>query len=158
MKNPITKHIGILLAVLIVPCLLTACMSGRNKEPEEVIELSDSSWIMEKYFQNIEGYDKVTYEQVYFDWHDRLAVGPTEYRYRGVISFTEEQAAALMDKYEWEQVTEAPSFEFGKLDKSAIGQGPWYGCKAFEQDNLSTVDVKYAVFDGTVLVFDFRQY
>ena len=34
------------------------------------------------------------------------------YRYRGVISFTEEQAAALMDKYEWEQVPEAPSFDF----------------------------------------------
>ena len=158
MKNPITNHIGILLAVLIIPCLLTACMSGRSKEPEEVVELFDDSWIMEKYFRNIDGYDKVEYEQVYFDWHDRLAVGPTDYRYRGVICFTDEQAAALMDKYEWEQMSAAPSFEFGKVDKSAISEGPWYSSNAFTKDNLPTVDVAYAVFDGKVLVFDFGQY
>ena len=139
-------------------CFLTSCAGNRNKEPEQIVELVDDSWIMERYFQEMEGYNTIQYERVYYDWKDRLAVGPTDYRYRGVIYFTEEQASALWDQYEWVQVTDVPDFVFEKVNVESIGNGPWYGCKQFEKDNLSTVNVFYVAYDGNVLVFDFQQY
>ena len=146
------------ISILLLAVFFISCTGYRNKGPEQVIELADDAWIMDKYFPDIEGYDKVEYERIYFDWHDRLAVGPTDYRFRGVIQFTEEQASALWDQYEWEQVAEIPDFEFDKVNKEAIGNGPWYDCKQFEKDNLLTVNVFYAVFDGNDLVFDIQQY
>ncbi|MBP5609308.1 MAG: hypothetical protein J6X66_13710 [Lachnospiraceae bacterium] len=147
-----------LFAAVLYISFLTSCVGKENKEPEQVIELADDSWIMEKYFQDIEGYDSVEYERIYFDWHDRFAMGPTDYRYRGVIHFTKEQATDLWDHYEWEQVAEAPDFVFENVNDELIGNGPWYSCKQFENDNLSTVNVFYAVFDGNVLIFDVQQY
>ena len=137
---------------------LSSCTGNRNKEPEQVIELADDFWIMEKYFQNIDGYENVEYERIYWDWHDRLAVGPTDYRYRGVIYFTQEQASALWDQYKWEQVANIPDFVFDKVNEDSIGNGTWYSCLQFEKDNLPTVNVFYAVFDGNVLIFDIQQY
>ena len=157
LKRYAIKRIIMLLVAVLSISFLSACTGNRNKEPEQVVELADDSRIMEEYFQDIDGYDDVEYERIYWDWHDRFAVGPTDYRYRGVVYFTEEQATALWNQYEWEQVDNVPDFVFDKVNKESIGDGPWYSSKQFEKENLSTVNVSYAVCDGNVLVFDIQQ-
>ena len=61
-----------------------------------------------------------------------------------------------MNDYEWDE-TDAPQFEFEKVDINALGEGPWYSCPQFNKDNYSTVNVNYTVFDGKKLVFDINQ-
>ncbi len=158
MESHAKKCFGILCAAVLSIILFTACTGSGYKDPEQIIELADDTGIMKEYFQDIDGYDKVEYERIHWDWHDRFAVGPTDYRYRGVVYFTEEQGSALWKQYDWEQVDNVPNFEFDKVNKEHIGDGPWYSSKQFEKENLPTVNVLYAVCDGNVLVFDIQQY
>lgn len=129
LKKHAIKCIEMLFVAVLAISLLTSCLQKDSKEPEQVIELADDSSIMEKYFQDIDGYNDVEYERIYWDWHDRSAVGPTDYRYRGVVYFSEEQATALWNLYEWEQVDSIPDFVFDKVNKESIGNGPWYSSK-----------------------------
>ena len=137
--------------------MLTACSGrtlGRN-EPEEVVTLFNDNVIAERYMEAVNEYDHVIYEQVYFDWGGR-SIGPTEYRFRGIIYLTDEEAERLWNEYDWEEKA-APEFEFGKIDKDSIGDGPWYSCNQFNSDNYSAIVPNYTVFDGEKLVFDIHQ-
>ena len=152
-----------ILSLIMLICLTTACLcmtacgrdrNDRNK-PEQVVTLYNNSWIMEKYMKAIQDYDHVIYEQVYFDWGGR-SIGPTEYRFRGIVYLTDEEAARLLNDYEWDQ-TDAPEFEFEKVDAGSVGEGPWCSCQEFNIDNYPAVIVNYSVFDGEKLVFDISQ-
>ena len=151
------KRVGKLIVLLMAvsSLFLTACAGRRQKEPEEVIELFNDSAIVDEYMHAVDDYDHVIYEQVYFDWGGR-SIGPTEYRYRGVVYLTDEEAQRLWEAYDWEE-TEAPDFEFGKVDSGSFGNGPWYSCKEFDSENYSTIVPYYTVFDGEKLVFDIHQ-
>ena len=156
MKKIISKYV--LILGLSAACLLmSACgRGGRNgDQPEEVVELFNDTWVMEKYMNAVQDYDHVINEQVYFDWGGR-SIGPTEYRYRGIVYLTDEEAERLWNEYEWDQVDDV-TFEFGKMETDFIGDGPWYSSQEFINDNYSTVIVQYTVFDGEKLVFDFSQ-
>lgn len=144
-----------LILTLAFSCMfMSSCES--EKEPEEVVTLYNNTWVMEHYMDAVQDYDMVLYEQVYFDWGKR-SIGPTEYRFRGFIVLTAEEAERLMKYYKWDE-TDAPDFEFDQLDTGFIGEGPWYSSPDFNKDNYkSSVDVKYTVFDGQKLVFDFNQ-
>lgn len=144
-----------ILIFIVSTLFLSACIGRRQKEPEQVIELFNDSVIVDKYMEAVKDYDHIVYEQVYFDWGSR-SIGPTEYRFRGVVYLTDEEAERLWEKYDWEEV-KAPEFEFGKVDAESFGGGPWYSCKAFESDNYSTIVPNYTVFDGEKLVFDIHQ-
>lgn len=144
--------------MLAAACIfLSACgrNSRKSKEPEQVVTLYNNSWIMDKYMNALQDYDHVIYEQVYFDWGSR-SIGPTEYRFRGVVYLTDAEAERLWNAYEWEQ-TCVPEFEFEQVDMKSFGEGPWYLSKDFNSDNFKTVNVNYAVFDGERLVFDINQ-
>lgn len=145
----------IILMLVISTLFLSACLGRRQKEPKEVIELYNDSAITDKYMEAVNDYDHVIYEQVYYDWGGR-SIGPTEYRFRGVVYLTAEEAERLWNEYDWEEV-ETPEFVFGKIDRESFGDGPWYSCKAFESDNYSTIVPYYTVFDGEKLVFDIHQ-
>lgn len=145
-----------MLICMALSCLfLTACKKDRNN-PEQVVDLFNNSWIMENYMDAVQDYDHAIYEQVYFDWGGR-SIGPTEYRFRGIVYLTDEEAERLFEAYEWEQ-TAAPVFEFEKVDAGSVGEGPWYSCQQFDKDNYPSVMVNYSVFDGEKLVFDIKQY
>ena len=153
MKQRIIK-LSLILTLAFSCMFMSACES--KKEPEEVVTLYNNTWVMEHYMDAVQDYDMVLYEQVYFDWGKR-SIGPTEYRFRGFIVLTAEEAERLMKYYKWDE-TDAPDFEFDQLDTGFIGEGPWYSSPDFNKDNYkSAVDVKYTVFDGQKLVFDFNQ-
>ena len=143
-----------LVLLMICTMLLTSCM-GRKKEPEIVVTLYNDSVIIEHYMNAVEEWDHAIYEEVYADWGGR-SIGPTEYRYRGVVYLTDEEAERLWNSYEWVE-TDAPDFEFGKVDGSSLGSGPWYKCSDFDGDNYSTIVSSYTVFDGEKIVFDIHQ-
>ena len=126
-----------------------------QREAKTVINPVENDSIIERYFPEIKEYDDFDIEEVYADWGG-FSIGPTEYEYRGIIYLTDDEAERLMAAYEWEE-TDAPEFEFGEVDASSLGKGPWYSCKQFEKDYIKMVNVYYAVFDGEKLVFDIHQ-
>lgn len=126
-----------------------------QREAKTVINPVETDKVIERYFPDIKEYDDFDIEEVYADWGG-FSIGPTEYEYRGIIYLTDDEAERLMAAYEWEE-TDAPEFEFGEVDASSLGKGPWYSCKQFEKDYIKMVNVYYAVFDGEKLVFDIRQ-
>ena len=143
-----------LITALVSSCLfMSAC--GPKKEPKTVVTLYNNTWLMEHYMDAVQDYDHIIYEQVYNDWGGR-SIGPTEYRFRGIVYLTDEEAERLLNDYEWEQA-DTPSYEFEQVDIDFIGEGPWYSSHEFNKDNYPTVNVKYSVFDGEKLVFDFNQ-
>ncbi len=170
--NIALKGIAVALVFAAEAAMLSSCSLSRSgnsrdsrdsrdvtdrgqREPEIVIKPVKTESIIEKYLPEIKEYDSFDIEEVYPDWGG-FSIGPTEYRYRGIVYLTEEEADRLMAAYEWEE-TEEPEFEFGEVDGSSLGKGPWYTCNQFKKDNFMTVNVYYAVFDGSVLVFDFKQ-
>ena len=144
----------IILGLLSSFLFMSACGRGRN-EPEKVVTLYNNTWIMEKYMNGIQEYDHVIYEQVYFDWGGR-SIGPTEYRFRGILYLTDDEAERIWNEYEWDK-TDAPQFEFEKVGVDFVGNGPWYSSQQFNKDNYSTLNVNFSVFDGKKLVFDVNQ-
>lgn len=134
---------------------LGAIDPGAQREAKIVINPVKTDKVIERYFPDIKEYDDFDIEEVYADWGG-FSIGPTEYEYRGIIYLTDDEAEKLMAAYEWEE-TEAPEFEFGEVDDSSLGEGPWYSCKQFEKDYIKMVNVYYAVFDGGKLVFDIHQ-
>ena len=155
MKNSRNTVRMLILALVAGTVLISSCAARNRNEPEEVVTLFNDTVIAENYMNAIEDYDHVIYEEVYFDWGGR-SIGPTEYRYRGVVYLTDEEALRLWNSYEWVE-TDAPDFEFGKVDGDSLGSGPWYKCSEFDSDNYSTVVPSYTVFDGEKIVFDFHQ-
>ena len=162
--NIVLKGVAVALVFAASAAMFSSCSRSRDsrdrtdrgqREPKTVIELVKNDSIIERYLPEIKGYDDFDIEEVYADWGG-FSIGPTEYRYRGIIYLTDEEAERLMDAYEWEE-TDAPDFEFGEVDTSSIGEGPWYSCSQFEKDNIKMVNVYYAVFDGEKLVFDIHQ-
>lgn len=134
---------------------LGAIDPGAQREAKIVINPVKTDKVIERYFPDIKEYDDFDIEEVYADWGG-FSIGPTEYEYRGIIYLTEDEAERLMAAYEWEE-TDVPEFEFGEVDDSSLGKGPWYSCKQFEKDCITMVNVNYAVFDGEKLVFDIHQ-
>ena len=83
-------------------------------------------------------------------------MGPTESGFRGIVYLTDEEAERLAAEYEWEEVTPS-DINFEKIDTGFTGDGPWYSCKKFDEDNYSAVNVYYTYFDGKKLIFDIHQ-
>ena len=165
--NTVLKGIAVALVFAASASMLSSCTRSRDsrdrtdrdpagqREAKIVINPVKSDKVIERYFPEIEEYEDFDIEEVYADWGG-FSIGPTEYEYRGIIYLTDDEAEKLMAAYEWEE-TEAPEFEFGEVDDSSLGEGPWYSCKQFEKDYIKMVNVYYAVFDGEKLVFDIHQ-
>ncbi|MBQ6302909.1 MAG: hypothetical protein IJK83_02685 [Clostridiales bacterium] len=147
----------------VVPLILTAALlfssctsrSRRNEPVKEVVLINDT-WVVEKYMEAVSECDHAIYEQVSFNTGRTDGLGPHEYRFRGIVYLTDEEAQSLWTGYEWEE-TVAPDFEFDMVDIEAVGSGPWYRCHDFEKDNYSTIVSNYTVFDGEKIVFDIHQ-
>ena len=141
---------NITAAVLIAGTLLT--FTSCDNSPEKHVKVYSNDFVMEKYINGLESYESTSYEEIvftlkYFD------IGPHEPRYRGIIYLSEEDAAELMDKYEWTEVT--PEFEFDEVDVGAL-DGTWYRCSQFDSDAFNFVNVNYAVFNGEAIVYDIQ--
>ena len=165
--NIVLKGIAVALVFAASASMLSSCTRSRDsrdrtdrdpagqREAKIVINPVKTDKVIERYFTGIKEFDDFDIEEVYADWGG-FSIGPTEYGYRGIIYLTEDEAERLMAAYEWEE-TDAPEFEFGEVDDSSLGKGPWYSCKQFEKDCITMVNVNYAVFDGEKLVFDIHQ-
>ena len=142
----ILRNIAITVT-LISAMLMTSC----KNEPIRNVDLFTDDYVIEHYTQGVDDYESTEYERIvitykYFD------IGPHEPQYRGIIYLTDEEAAELMEKYEWTEV-QAVDFEFEEVDAGDL-DGPWYTCNDFKKDTFTTVNVYSAVFNGEAIVFD----
>ena len=149
------KKLCVLLVFVLTLGVFTGCFGQRSNEPVKHVTHSEDFSSIEKYF-NLEGVDRVDYESIVFTLVRSVEIGPHEARFRGILYLTEDEAAKLLDKYEWEEVA-SPVIEFDEVDKSAIGEGPWYRSNQFDKESFKAISVTNCYFDGKKLVFDIHQ-
>ena len=140
-------------AAAIVLCFgCTAC----EGEPVEHVTYSTDTAIVDRYFEGIDGCDSIEFEERVISWEHfgmDISIGPHEPGYCGVLHLSDEQAAELMDKYEWQE-TEFPELQFENIDISDLADDTWYRSSEFDRDTFKIVHVNNVVFNGSDIVFD----
>lgn len=105
-----------------------------------------------RYVEDLD-YTYIDYEEAFYS-ADRLAVGPTEPWYVGVLTLSEDEAQRLLDEYEWEEC-EFPELEIYDVQMSDPSDSTWYTSDEFNQtiEDKGGVTVNNIVFNGSELVF-----
>ncbi len=126
--------------------------NGGNREPELVHYLHSGDDVTLSYFDELD-YTNIEYEEIAWTTNDRLAVGPTEPWYAGVLYLTEEEADRLWDEYEWEEC-EFPDIELYDIEVPQTDSNVWCSSEDFNEhigsQGIQVIDI---VFDGSVIVF-----
>ncbi len=127
-------------------------VNGRNNEPELVHYLHSGDNLTLSYFDELD-YTNIEYEEIAWVTNDRLAIGPTEPWYAGVLYLTEEEADRLWDEYEWKEC-EFPDIELYDIEVPQTDSNVWCSSEDFNQyiENQA-VQVVDIAFDGSVIVF-----
>ena len=138
------------ISIVILTALIMLTTAGCKDEVVTDIVLRDDEYIVEQYFESIDDYKKLQYEQIvnslkYFD------IGPHEPTYRGIIYLTDDEISELYENYEWTETD--TEFEFDMVDISGV-EGPWYTCTEFNRDNFKIINCVYCVFNGEAMVFE----
>lgn len=105
-----------------------------------------------RYVEDLD-YTYIDYEEAFYS-ADRLAVGPTEPWYVGVLTLSDDEAQRLLDEYEWEEC-EFPELEIYDVQMSDPSDSTWYTSDEFNQtiEDKGGVTVNNIVFNGSELVF-----
>lgn len=109
-----------------------------------------------RYVEDID-YTYIDYEEAYYS-ADRLAVGPTEPWYVGVLTLSGDEAQRLWDEYEWEEC-EFPDIEMYDVQMSDPDESTWYTSDDFNRTIADqAVIVDNIVFNGSELVFSIKTF
>ena len=121
-------------------------------EQELVHTLHSGDDVGLRYFDELD-YTDIEFEEIYWQTNDRLAVGPTEPWYAGVLYLTEDQADKLWDEYEWEEC-EFPDIELYDIEVPQTDSNVWCSSADFNAYiQGQAVNVENIVFNGSVIVF-----
>ena len=151
------KTLAVVLTITVLFALSGCSMLDRgdhsgNNEPELVHYLHSGDNLTLRYFDELD-YTNIEYEEIVWTTNDRLAVGPSEPWYAGVLYLTEEEADRLWDEYEWEEC-EFPDIELYDIEVPQTDSNVWCSSADFNQyiedQAVQVVDI---VFDGSVIVF-----
>ena len=152
------KKYGALTMTAAVLVTMTGCSffkyidNGGNREPELVHYLHDGDNLTLRYFEDLD-YTGIKYEEIAWQTNDRLAVGPTEPWYAGVLYVGEDEAEDLWDKYEWEECS-FPDIELYDVEVKDIESSTWYSSNDFNSViSEKGVQVDELVFNGSEIVF-----
>jgi hypothetical protein len=125
---------------------------GGRDEPQLVHYLHSGDGLTLRYFDELD-YTRIEYEEIAYQSNDRLAVGPTEPWYAGVLYLTEEEADRLWDEYEWEECG-FPDIELYDIEVPQTDSNLWCSSADFNQyiedQAVQVIDI---AFDGSVIVF-----
>lgn len=126
--------------------------NGGADEPELVHYLHSGDGLTLRYFDELD-YTGIEYEEIAYQSNDRLAVGPSEPWYAGVLYLSEDEAARLWDEYEWEEC-EFPDIEMYDIEVPQTDSNLWCSSDDFNQyiadQAVQVIDI---AFNGDVLVF-----
>ena len=150
-----------LISLLLTATLLTAFTGcsllrevdrGGSSEPELVHYLHDGDNLTLRYFDGID-YTGIKYEEIAYQSNDRLAVGPSEPWYAGVLYVEGEEAERLWDEYEWVECA-FPHIDLYDVEVGDIDTSSWYTSADFDQEISNTgVQVIDIVYNGSEIVF-----
>jgi len=125
---------------------------SENQAPELVHYLHSGDGLTLRYFDELD-YTGIEYEEIVWESHDRLAVGPNEPWYAGVLYLSEEEADRLWAEYEWE-ACDFPDIELYDVEVPQTDSNLWCSSDDFNQyiadQAVQVIDI---VFNGDVLVF-----
>ena len=148
-----------LISLLLTATLLTTftgCYKlrevNRGNNTELVHKLHDGDNLTLSYFDDID-YTGIKYEEIAWMTTDRLAVGPIEPWYAGVLYVSEEESDRLWDEYEWEEC-DFPDIELYDVQIDDIDSSTWYTSEDFNQEIAHHgVQVLNIVYNGNEMVF-----
>lgn len=151
------KALSVLLTAAVL-FTLSGCYSSyrlnsdESQGPELVHYLHSGDNLTLSYFDELD-YTNIEYEEIAWVTNDRLAVGPTEPWYAGVLYLTEEEADRLWDEYDWEEC-EFPDIELYDVEVPQTDSNVWCSSEDFneyiEDQAVQVVDI---AFNGSVIVF-----
>ena len=122
---------------------------GGGQEPELVHyhHAGDTTLV---YFDDID-YTDIEYEEIVYS-AGRLAIGPSEPWYAGVLHLTDKEAERLWAEYDWREC-DFPKIELYDVDIDDPSESVWYSSEDFNAVIGSTVEVLDMVFNGREIVF-----
>lgn len=157
MTDKLKKYSAITMTAAVLVAM-TGCSffkyidNGGKNEPELVHYLHDGDDLTLRYFEDLD-YTGIKYEEIAWQSNDRLAVGPTDPWYTGVLYVSEDETENLWDKYEWE-ACEFPDIELYDVEVKDIENSTWYKSKDFNSEiSHKGVQVNDIVFNGSEIVF-----
>ena len=147
---------AVLITAMVFPmsgCKALYQLDPASKTEQELVHvLHSGDDVGLRYFDELD-YTDIEFEEIYWQTNDRLAVGPTEPWYAGVLYLTEEQADELWDEYEWE-ACDFPDIELYDVEVPQTDSNLWCSSDDFNDTIASQgVQVIDIVFNGDVLVF-----
>lgn len=147
------KIISFVLTVVFAVSFAGCDLSRRSEtEPQLVHNRYQGETSTLRYVEDLD-YTYIDYEEAFYS-ADRLAVGPTEPWYVGVLTLSEDEAQRLRDDYEWEEC-EFPELEMYDVEMSDPSDSTWYTSADFNDEisHHGAVIVDSIVFNGSELVF-----
>lgn len=149
--NIFLKRITILLSVFSV-LLFTGCM-----DPHEIIDHKTDRGFTNSYAKDIEGVTSNDYERINIGYgkYGKYSLGPTDPRYRGIFTVSEESGEEIFNSYDWIYDDSFTIPDLGDVDTSSLQGEKWYFSYKFETDNFPLLICTYVRFNGKdTFVFD----
>ena len=147
---------AVLITAMVFPmsgCKALYQLDPASKTEQQLVHtLHSGDGVTLSYFDELD-YTNIEYEQIYWETNDRLAIGPHEPWYAGVLYLTEEQADELWDEYEWEEC-EFPDIELYDVEVPQTDSNVWCSSADFNAYiQGQAINVENIVFNGSVIVF-----
>lgn len=153
MKKAVSLILTATMMFTMAGCKSLYQLDPASKTEQELVHvLHSGDDVGLRYFDELD-YTDIEFEEIFWQTNDRLAVGPTEPWYAGVLYLTEEQADELWDEYEWE-ACDFPDIELYDVEVPQTDSNLWCSSDDFNDTIASQgIQVNDIVFNGDVLVF-----
>ncbi|MCR4648968.1 MAG: hypothetical protein K5776_07820 [Lachnospiraceae bacterium] len=149
-----------LFAVLLVSFLSLFVLSACSRKQVELIDYHSDKAFTTKYVKNLD-VEHCEYETVRIGYGPRgdLSLGPTDPRYRGIITISEDEAKELFNSYNWVEVNDFSDINLGNINLPDMEAEKWYTSYEFSNDHMSLVQTYCCLFNGKdTIIFDVQTF
>lgn len=144
-----------ILMIVLVLVLLTGCnasdgnghKSENNNEETEIIMSTDTNAIA-KLFPQLTGVESAEWEQITLGDGTSELPGPTDYRYQGYITLTNEAAENYLSSYSW--TPDTPDVSFSEIEPK---DGNWNYSEDFADAIIPGYYSGSIWIDGNTILF-----
>ena len=147
-------------SILLVAFLSLSVLSGCSRKQVELIDYHSDKAFTNKYVKDLD-VEHCEYETIRIGYGPRgdLSLGPTDPRYRGIITISEDEAKELFKSYNWIEVNDFADINLGNINLPDMETEKWYTSYEFSNENLSMVQTYYCLFNGKdTIIFDVQTF
>ncbi|MCR5846991.1 MAG: hypothetical protein K6G75_02570 [Lachnospiraceae bacterium] len=147
-------------SILLVAFLSLSVLSGCSRKQVELIDYHSDKAFTNKYVKDLD-VEHCEYETIRIGYGLRgnLSLGPTDPRYRGIITISEDEAKELFKSYNWIEVNDFADINLGNIYLPDMEAEKWYSSFEFSNDYMYMVQTYYCLFNGKdTIIFDVQTF